>query len=161
MGNRAVIVFDEFKPESEAAAIYVHWNGGRGSIEGYLKATRILMGGRLGDESYARARLFQVIGTFLGGCLSFGMGETRSLCGQGDNGVFIIDSKTMTIKGRAEWDADWEEDDEYDTNEFANEIIKRINAMYAVNNEEAGEYSQLGMLPTAEEFDAGMEVNNS
>jgi len=57
MGNRAVVVFDEFKPESEAAAIYLHWNGGRDSIEGYLKATRILMGGRLGDGAYARTIL--------------------------------------------------------------------------------------------------------
>jgi len=143
MGNRAVVVFDEFKPESEAAAIYLHWNGGRDSIEGYLKATRILMGGRLGDGAYARARFFQVIGIFMGG-----------LCGQGDNGVFIIDSDTMTIKGRGEWDAEWEEQDEYDVNTFANEIIKRINAVYAVNDVDAGEYSKLGALPTAEEYDA-------
>jgi len=154
MGNRAVVVFDEFKPESEAAAIYLHWNGGRDSIEGYLKATRILMGGRLGDGAYARARFFQVIGIFMGGNLSFGMDTTRALCGQGDNGVFIIDSDTMTIKGRGEWDAEWEEQDEYDVNTFANEIIKRINAVYAVNDVDAGEYSKLGALPTAEEYDA-------
>ncbi len=158
MGNRAVIVFDEFNPESEAAAIYVHWNGGRDSIEGYLKATRILMGDRLGDEAYARARLFQVIGIFMGGCLSFGMGTTRSLTGQGDNGVFIVNSKTMTIKGRAEWEPECEEQEEHDVNKFTNEIIKLINVMYTVHNEESGKYSQLDMLPTAETFDGGEEA---
>jgi len=152
MGNRAVITFDDYTPEG--VGLYLHWNGGRGSIEGFLKATRILMEGRVSDGVYSRARLTQVIGTFFGGNLSFGMGACKELDCTGDNGVFIVDSTTMTIKGRAEWDASWGEDDDYDTNEFANEIIKRINAGYVVNNEEAGEYSQLGMLPTAEEYDA-------
>ncbi len=159
MGNRAVITFDDYTPEG--MGIYVHWNGGRDSIEGFLKATRILMGGRLSDAVYARARLAQVIGTFFGGNTSFGMGACKELDCTGDNGVYIIDSETMTIKGRAEWEPDWEEQEGYHENEFANEVIKVLNAGYVEYNKEAGEYSQVAVLPTAEAYDIEEAKNNS
>jgi len=160
MGNRAVIVFDEYNPKSKQPAICLHWNGGRDSVEGYLKATRILMASRGVDPSYARARFVQVIGMFVGGNMSFGLSTLDKMNGQGDNGVYVIDSKTLTIKGREEWDASWGEQDEYDVNEFANEIINRINAMNEYVNKDAGEFDQLEILPTAEEFDK-LPENNS
>ena len=39
MGNRAVITFST---ANNAPAIYLHWNGGRASIEGFLTAARQL-----------------------------------------------------------------------------------------------------------------------
>ena len=39
MGNRAVITFSTY---TNAPAIYLHWNGGRASIEGFLSAARQL-----------------------------------------------------------------------------------------------------------------------
>jgi hypothetical protein len=39
MGNRAVITFST---ADNAPAIYLHWNGGRASVEGFLKASRQL-----------------------------------------------------------------------------------------------------------------------
>ena len=151
MGNRAVIVFDEYKPTSDQTALYLHWNGGRDSVEAYLKATRILMHSRGQDASYARARFVQVIGMFMGGNMSFGMDSIKNLGDQGDNGIYVIDSEKLEIKDRPGYT--YEEQDEYDLNEFTNEIINRINAMNAYVDKDAGEYSKLGQLPTAEEYD--------
>lgn len=39
MGNRAVITFNT---ANNAPAIYLHWNGGRASVEGFLTAARQL-----------------------------------------------------------------------------------------------------------------------
>ena len=39
MGNRAVIAFST---EARAPAIYLHWNGGRASVQGFLDAAREL-----------------------------------------------------------------------------------------------------------------------
>jgi hypothetical protein len=99
MGNRAVIALDEYS--DDAIGIYLHWNGGRDSIEGFLQAAREQMSGRLGDPRYGRARLIQVIGTFMEGSLSLGMGKCSELdCDNGDQGVYIVDSETLTITGR-------------------------------------------------------------
>jgi len=39
MGNRAVITFSTY---TNAPAVYLHWNGGRASVEGFLSAARQL-----------------------------------------------------------------------------------------------------------------------
>ena len=39
MGNRAVITFDT---ADNAPAIYLHWNGGRASVQGFIDAARAL-----------------------------------------------------------------------------------------------------------------------
>lgn len=149
MGNRAVICFDKFTPNENQTSLYLHWNGGRSSVEAFLKATRIVMESRGEDSSYAKARLVQVIGTFLVGNLSFGIWERAS--NPGDNGIFVVDSNTLKIIDNI--DGVYEEDeDEYDRNEFVNEIIKRINAVYAVANVDSS-YPE-ALLPTAEEYDS-------
>ena len=158
MGNRAVISFDS-ATNASGLAIYVHWNGGRDSIQAFLKATRILMGagGRTGDTSYGKARFIQVVGLNFPGALSFGVGTLKEFGGWNcDNGLYVIDSATMTIKDR-KYDDFYEdrtftEQAEHDLNEFTNELIKVINAGYAVHNEGAT-YPE-AYLPTAEEWDA-------
>jgi len=156
MGNRATIVFDEYKPDKNQTALYLHWNGGRDSVEGFLKATRILMDTRGQDEAYARARLVQVIGTYMVGNLSFGLSERAF--DPGDNGIYVVDSKTLTIKDRRVG-YDYDEQQEYDLNEFTNEVIKLINAVYIAANE--GVSYPEALLPTAEEYDAQQAENNS
>jgi len=38
MGNRAVVCFDEYN--DDAIGIYLHWNGGRDSVEAFLMAAK-------------------------------------------------------------------------------------------------------------------------
>lgn len=59
MGNRAFIRF-----VGEDAGIYLHWNGGRDSVEPMLEYCR-LKGYRFDD--YGVARMCQVVGNWFGG----------------------------------------------------------------------------------------------
>ena len=94
MGNRAVINFKDSK-----VGIYMHWNGGRESIEAFLRAAKTL-GLREGDPTYGLARLTQIIGNFFGGSLSLGVGLLSELdCDNQDNGQYIIDDN-FNIVGR-------------------------------------------------------------
>lgn len=89
MGNRAVITTEE-NWKHDGVGIYLHWNGGRDSVEGFLKYCE-LKGYRSHDSSYGLARLCQVIGNFFGGTLCVGIDTLWHLdCDNGDNGVYII-----------------------------------------------------------------------
>tara|TARA_R110000851_G_scaffold207743_1_gene360120 strand:- start:198 stop:569 length:372 start_codon:yes stop_codon:yes gene_type:complete len=91
MGNRAVL---EFKDNS--VGIYLHWNGGRNTVEPLLDVAREY--GVRGDN-YGIARLAQMIGNFFGGTLSIGVGLVDSMdCDNGDNGVYLIDNKLNIIE---------------------------------------------------------------
>ena len=94
MGNRAVITTSK-----KDLGLYLHWNGGRDSIEAFLKYCE-LQGFRTPEESsYGFARLCQVIGNFFGGTLSLGIDKYHNLdTDNGDNGVYII--KGWQIIGR-------------------------------------------------------------
>lgn len=106
MGNRAVIAFGKSSDSvnlKQTFGIYLHWNGGRESVQGFLYATKELMkqAGRGPDGQYGPARLVQIIGNFLGGALSLGLGPLCELdCDNGDNGTFVVDPETMEIVGR-------------------------------------------------------------
>lgn len=94
MGNRAVITASRsiFVKGSSDLGVYVHWNGGRDSVEGFLKYCR-LQGFRSPEtDSYGYARLVQVIANFFGGDgLSVGVGRCCDLdCENWDNGVYVI-----------------------------------------------------------------------
>lgn len=87
MGNRAVITTPDM-----LCGVYLHWNGGRDSVEGFLTYCR-LAGHRdpAEDGTYALARLVQVVGNFFGGSLSVGVGPYDILdCDNGDNGVYVV-----------------------------------------------------------------------
>lgn len=94
MGNRGVIT-----TEDKNIGVYVHWNGGRESIEAFL-AYCDLKGYRPPEvDDYGWARLCQVIGNFFGGELSVGIDRYEKLdTDNWDNGVFII--KNWEIIGR-------------------------------------------------------------
>jgi len=121
MGNRAVIAFkDESITKDLSPAIYLHWNGGRDSVEGFLAAAKKLA--LRSDSSYAAARLAQVIGNYFGGTLSLGVGVYSTLDTDNyDNGVY--------------WVEDWEivsrefqrhpEQQEYDLEEFTENVLEK------------------------------------
>lgn len=91
MGNRAVITTKEnFK--NNGIGIYVHWNGGRDSIEAFLKYCELKGYTSPEKDSYGFARLTQVICNFFGGHNSVGIDSLYSLdCDNRDNGVYIIE----------------------------------------------------------------------
>ena len=127
MGNRAVITTAPYSLNN--TGIYVHWNGGRSSVEAFLKACKQL-GYRSpeSDPAYAMARLTQVIGTYFGGTLSLGIGTLRHLdCDNGDNGVYVIGGD-WEIVGRK-----FGSDDETGPNE---QIVADIMAKLADNVKE-------------------------
>lgn len=86
MGNKAVITTKDKK-----IGIYLHWNGGRDSIEGFLTYCK-LKGYRTPEtDNYGWARLCQVIGNFIGGTCSLGIDLYEEMdTNNGDNGVYII-----------------------------------------------------------------------
>ena len=88
MGNRAVI---EFQNEgiSTGLGIYLHWNGGRDSVESFLGVAKDY---GLDTSDYGIARIAQLIGNFFGGKLSIGLHHLTMLdCDNFDNGVYIVD----------------------------------------------------------------------
>ena len=109
MGNRATITTAPF--HEDKAAIYIHWNGGRDSIEGFLKAAKALdYRGPGFDRSYALAGLAGLIWSYLGtDGLSVGVDLCKHLDTEGDNGVYLIDGD-WEIVGRRNWEADWDEE---------------------------------------------------
>lgn len=88
MGNRAVIT-----TRNKKLGVYLHWNGGRDSIEAFIKYCA-LKGYRCPEkDNYGWARLCQVIGNFFGGNCSVGIDLYEKLdTDNGDNGVYIIEN---------------------------------------------------------------------
>lgn len=93
MGNRAVITASKAYSVKDSAdvGIYLHWNGGRDSVEAFLTYCK-LRGFRAPDsDNYGWAYLCTVIGNFFGDGLSLGIDKCCRLdCENGDNGVYVI-----------------------------------------------------------------------
>lgn len=100
MGNRAVITTAPYAETN--VGIYLHWNGGRESVEAFLDAANALgMSSPASDASYAMARLVQIIGNYFGGSTSLGIGICSELdTNNGDNGTYVI-GDDWQIVGRA------------------------------------------------------------
>jgi len=60
MGNRAVITTEEKK-----VGIYLHWNGGRDSVEAFLHFCKVCQFRRPEDDEYSWAALTTVIANYL------------------------------------------------------------------------------------------------
>ena len=69
MGNRAIITTQERK-----IGLYLHWNGGRDTVEPLLRYCELQGYRPPSSDSYGWARICQVVGNFFGGTLSVGIG---------------------------------------------------------------------------------------
>lgn len=122
MGNRAVIttsMMNDVK-NSNDIGVYLHWNGGRDSVESFLTYCK-MQGFRCPEyDNYGWARLCQVIANFFGGDgLSVGIDKCCNLdCKNGDNGVYVI--KNWEVVGRRYFDR--EEQYRYDLYEMLCDI---------------------------------------
>ena len=126
MGNRCLIAFKEKeskKKKEEVPCIYLHWNGGRDSVEAFLDASKRL-GVRTNDQFYGMARMTQIISNYLGGTLSIGISNVGDWdLGFLDNGVYWVDG--LEIYDRTNTYDGFEEQKEYDHEEMVKEIIDR------------------------------------
>lgn len=112
MGNVAIIK----AKGNDNKAVYLHWNGGRDSIEAFLKYCE-LRGFRSFNDDYGMARFVQVVSNFLGADgLSIGITDHVESCG--DNGVYVIDG--WEIVDRIDFNG--REQREYDLQEMLLEI---------------------------------------
>lgn len=142
MGNRAVITT---KDQDNKLALYLHWNGGRDSVEAFIRYCE-LKGFRTptSDPSYAFARLTQVVGNFFGGSSSVGIFATdtdKLDPGDYDNGIYYLDGweiaeRDLPYKG-------YKEQQEYDLEE----ILKSIDESQPVK-EQLGELLNAKKTPT-------------
>lgn len=92
MGNRAVITTPD-----KRIGVYLHWNGGRDSVEGFLAYCRLKGYRDPAQDCYGWARLCQVIGNFFGGEASIGIDRYETLDrDNGDNGVYVVEDWRIT-----------------------------------------------------------------
>lgn len=112
MGNRAVIT-----TRKRDLGLYVHWNGGRDSVEAFLRYCE-LRGFRCPEQDdYGWARLCQVVANYMGGnglsvwIMPYTTDEEMVTCGD-DNGVYVIEG--WRIVDRVYPLEDFEEQEGYD-----------------------------------------------
>lgn len=119
MGNRAVITTEEnFK--NNGIGIYVHWNGGRDSIEAFLEYCKRQGYRPPEQDNYGWAYLTTTIGNFFGTGDSVGIDVVKHLdCDNWDNGVYFI--KNWEIVGRKYFENGIEQQ-EYDLEEMVDAI---------------------------------------
>ena len=89
MGNRAVITT---RKDLKDIGVYLHWNGGRDSVEGFLTYCKIKGYRPPERDNYGWADLCMIIGNFFeGDGLSIGIDVASKLdCDNWDNGTYII-----------------------------------------------------------------------
>lgn len=102
MGNRAVIT-----TKDKDLALYLHWNGGRDTVEPLLKYCELQCYRPPSSDNYGWARMAQVMGNFFGGSLSLGIDRFDRLGDQGDNGVYVIDGWNIVERIETDYDEDW------------------------------------------------------
>lgn len=129
MSNSAIIK----AKGNDNKAVYLHWNGGRDSVEAFLKYCE-LKGFRSFEDDYGMARFCQVVGNFFGAD-GLGLGIVDNPLNWGtDNGIYIIDG--WKIVGREDFAG--REQQEYD-----------LQGMLIVIDEAQPKKQQLGEYLTA------------
>ena len=114
MGNRAVIT-----TKDKRIGVYLHWNGGRDSVEAFLKYCDLKNYRCPENDCYGWARLCQVISNFFGGSTSIGIDEYTCLdTDNGDNGVYVIENWKIVDRLYHTW----AEQDEYKLHEMLKSI---------------------------------------
>ncbi|MEL3959360.1 hypothetical protein NST17_19595 [Caldifermentibacillus hisashii] len=134
MGNIAILKAEG----NNNKAVYLHWNGGRDSVEAFLKYCE-LRGFRGFEDDYGMARFCQVVSNFFGADgLNIGITDHVESCG--DNGVYII--KGWEIVGREDFTG--REQRTYDLQEMLIEIDKAQPV-----KQQLGEYLESEEVPTS------------
>ena len=89
MGNRAVITT---RKDLKDIGVYLHWNGGRDSVEGFLTYCKIKGYCPPEHDNYGWAYLCTIIGNYFNQSgLSLGVDVANKLdCDNWDNGTYII-----------------------------------------------------------------------
>lgn len=128
MGNRAVITTRE-NFDNNGVGIYLHWNGGRDSVEAFLTYCKLKGYRAPSNDNYGWARLTQVISNFFGGTTSIGVDCVSRLdCDNYDNGVYIIEG--WDIVGREYYDS------KHEQNEYPlMEMLEAINEKQPVDEQ--------------------------
>lgn len=154
MGNRAVIT-----TKDRQLGVYLHWNGGRDSVEAFLEYCE-LRGFRSPDcDPYGWARLCQVVANFMGAeGLSVGVSryEGDERMDPGDNGVYVIEGWRVAGRLRRGYGADgeprgmrpveeWEEQRAHDRAE----MLREIDASQP-EDQRLGAYLDAEEVPTSE-----------
>ena len=133
MGNRAVIAFvnDEGKKDKNSVGIYLHWNGGRDSVEGFLQTAKDY---ELRSGSYGVARLTQIIANGLGGTLSLGVDLLKNLdCDNYDNGVYWIDQNFNIVDREYISRPDFKEQQQYSLTSFVRRLKQDNDKFFRAN----------------------------
>ena len=103
MGNRAVITTQE-NFDNNGVGIYLHWNGGRNSVEAFLKYCELKGYRKPTFDGYGWAYLCGVITNYFGDGLSVGIDTIDKLdCANGNNGVYIIDGWKIVGRKYFDW----------------------------------------------------------
>lgn len=103
--------------------IYLHWNGGRDSVEAFLKYCELREFRAPDSDKYGWARLCQVIANFMGANgLSVGISPytTDEQMNPGDNGIYVIRGWEV-VERVYPWE-DFEEQDAYPLDAMLREI---------------------------------------
>tara|TARA_R100001510_G_C7590218_1_gene160169 strand:- start:266 stop:676 length:411 start_codon:yes stop_codon:yes gene_type:complete len=133
MGNRAVLAFvnDEGKKDKNSVGIYLHWNGGRDSVEGFLQTAKDY---ELRSGSYGVARLTQIIANGLGGTLSLGVDLLKNLdCDNYDNGVYWIDQNFNIVDREYINRPDFKEQQQYSLTSFVRRLKQDNDKFFKAN----------------------------
>ena len=134
MGNRAVITIKEDNtPQEDWQSLYLHWNGGRDTVEPLLHVAKLYEVRCQDDPNYAIARLSQIMGNYFGGTLSLGVGTYKQLhTNNYDNGVYVVQNWEIV-------DREFEppcEQKEYDFNEMVAEIRSMNDQVFGYEEKE-------------------------
>jgi hypothetical protein len=121
MGNRAVIAFDKFDQDN-GQGVYLHWNGGRDSIESFLYFVR-------SDTPLIQEqgvdKLLLALNVFGVSAHEIKVEPLLHLdCDNYDNGVYVVDTNTWEITDRVFKCR--EEQDSYDRETFMRDIYIAI-----------------------------------
>lgn len=169
MGNRAVITTSD-----KELALYLHWNGGRDTVEPLLRYCELQGYRPPSSDNYGWARMAQVMCNFFGGSTSVGIDRFKNLGDQGDNGVYIIEGWKIVGRREVSYDEDWnvngwrdipesQEQREYDFDEMLHsfdeampEALRLGDFLYA--EEIPTSEVALGDLVYMREFDCGWKA---
>ena len=142
MSNSGIIVFEDNKD----LGLYLHWNGGRDSVEAFLQYCRLTK--KTGGFQYGLPSLFQIIKNW-----SIELGDiiTNPFNYGTDNGLYIIDKK-WNILDRKKFNGI--EQNEYKLDEF----LKELDESQPLNYRLGEEYFVKGEFINSKDIRIGDEV---